>query len=128
MPLNIRYISQNRRFLNFIFFGGLNTAATYSAYLVLSNYFHYQFAYLIAYVSGIVLAYILNLRFVFKERSSFKKALGYPLVYAVQYLLGAGLMYLLLKVFSLPNALAPLIVTVVLIPVAYYMNKKVLSG
>ena len=119
---------QNHRLIKFIFFGALNTAVTYLIYIVLSWYVHYQVAYFIAYASGIALAYLLNIRFVFKEKSSVKKVLGYPLVYAIQYFLGAGLMYIFLTVFSLPNTLSPLIVTALLIPIAYYMNKKILVG
>jgi hypothetical protein len=51
--------------------------------------------------------------------------MGYPQIYAVQYLLGAGLMYFLLKVFAFQNALAPLVVTVLLVPVSYCLNKKI---
>lgn len=115
-----------KRFISFVFFGGLNTAVTYLLYLLLSYEMHYQLAYLIAYLTGIALAYVLNLRFVFKRQSSFRKILCYPLIYITQYLLGAGLMYLLLRMLSLPNALAPLLVIVLLLPISYYMNKKVL--
>ena len=116
----------SKRFINFVFFGGVNTAVTYLLYLLLSYVMHYQLAYLIAYASGIVFAYILNLLFVFNAQSSFKKILGYPLIYVVQYLLGAALMYLLLSIFGLPNAVAPLVVAVLLVPVSYYMNKMIL--
>lgn len=115
-----------KRFISFVFFGGLNTAVTYLLYLGLSQALHYQLAYLIAYFAGIVLAYLLNLRFVFNAQSSLKKMLRYPFIYVVQYLLGAGLMYLMLSVLNLPNALAPLCVTALLLPVSYLMNKKIL--
>lgn len=88
---------------------------------------HSQLAYLITYVAGIGLAYMMNLRFVFNAPSSFKKIVRYPLIYVIQYLLGAGLLYLMLNVFNLPNALAPLLVISLLLPVSYYMNKKVLG-
>jgi putative flippase GtrA len=116
----------DKRFISFVLFGGLNTAFTYLLYLLLSKEMHYQLAYLIAYVTGIAMAYILNLRFVFNARSSLRKIVCYPLIYVTQYLLGAGLMYLMLSVLSLPNALAPLLVIVLLLPISYYMNKKVL--
>lgn len=115
-----------RRFLTFAFFGGINTAATYLLYIGLSKLLHYQAAYFIAYASGIALAYVLNIRYVFKEKSSLGKIACYPLIYAVQYALGAGMMYLLLEVLMFSNAVAPLIVTGSLIPIAYFMNRMVL--
>ncbi|MES1981095.1 MAG: GtrA family protein [Pseudomonadota bacterium] len=117
----------DKRFVSFVLFGGLNTAVTYLLYLALSNSLHYQLAYLIAYGIGIVIAYVLNSRWVFNVASSARKILCYPLIYLVQYLFGAGLMYLFLKVFSLPNALAPLLVIILLLPISFYMNKRILS-
>jgi len=116
----------SKRFISFLFFGGLNTAITYLLYLLLSKVVHYQLAYLIAYITGIVLAYVLNLLFVFNEQSSLKKILSYPAIYIVQYLLGAALLYVLLHLLKLPNAVAPLLVAILLLPVSYVMNKKVL--
>lgn len=116
----------NKRFVIFLFCGGLNTIVTYLLYLLLSCMVHYQVAYLIAYITGIVLAYGLNLRFVFNAQSTLRKIISYPIIYGIQYLLGAGLMFLLLSVLRLPNVLAPLIVIVLLMPVSYCLNKKIL--
>ncbi len=118
----------NKRVISFVLCGGLNTGITYLLYLLLASMMHYQVAYLITYISGIALAYVLNLRFVFNAQSSLRKFACYPLIYVVQYLLGAGLMYLMLSVLNLPNTLAPLLVIVLLMPVSYYMNKKVLDS
>ena len=108
--------------------GGLNTVVTYLLYLLLASVMHYQVAYLIAYTSGIALAYMLNLHLVFNEQSSFRKAVCYPFIYLTQYLLGAGLLYLFVSVLGLSNALAPLLVIVMLLPASYFMNKKVLTN
>lgn len=126
MQLNNRDGILGERFMKFVFLGGLNTIATYLLYLVLSKLFHYQLAYVISYVTGIFLAYLLNLIFVFKAQSTIKKAMSYPFIYVMQYLLGAGLMYLLLSVFDFPNALAPVVVAALLLPISYFLNKKIL--
>lgn len=118
----------DKRILRFLISGGFNSGVTYLLYLALSNIMHYQWAYLIAYVTGIVLAYVMNLRFVFKAKTSLKKAMSYPIIYIIQYLLGAGLMYLILSVIGLPNVIAPLLVIILLLPVSYWMNKKVLAN
>lgn len=117
-----------KRFIVFVFFGGLNTAVTYVMYLLLSSIMHYQVAYFIAYASGILLAYVVNLLYVFKSHSSVKKIVKYPVIYVIQYFLGAIFMYFLLDVFLLPNVLAPLLVAVLLLPTSYYMNRKVLDN
>jgi len=119
--------NKKNKFLTFVFFGGLNTATTYLLYLLLSNFLHHQFAYLISYASGIALAYILNLLFVFDSKSTLRKVMRYPFIYLIQYILGASLLYILLTVFSLHNAIAPLLVALCLLPISYLMNKIVLT-
>lgn len=124
---NLHKLSRKRYFL-FLLCGGINTASTYILYLLLICMINYQLAYLIAYILGIAFAYILNLRLVFNAKPSLGKAVRYPLIYLIQYLLGAGLMYLLVSVITLPSTLAPLLVIILLLPISYYMNKKVLDN
>lgn len=117
-----------KRIFSFALCGGINTAATLLLYLGLIKLLNYQLAYLIAYAGGIALAYIMNLRIVFKEQSSMGKMMSYPLIYLVQYLLGAMLLYTLVDILALPKTWAPLLVIPLLMPVSYYLNKKILSG
>lgn len=114
-------------FFLFILSGGFNTAVTYGAYLVFLQLMSYQFSYALAYILGIALAYILNLRFVFNAKSSFGKVVRYPLIYLIQYILGAVLLYLFVSVLSLSSLLAPLFVIILLMPVTFLMNKKILD-
>ena len=118
----------DKRFIGFLLCGGLNTLVTYVLYVSLANVMHYQLAYVLAYAAGIALAYLLNVRLVFNARSSLGKMVRYPLIYVAQYLLGASLLYVFVSVLGLSNALAPLLVIALLVPVSYLMNKKVLTG
>lgn len=117
----------NIRFFYFILSGCFNTAVTYFLYLYLEGFFHYQVAYAISYIFGIFIAYILNLRLVFKSKSSWRKFVRYPFVYLIQYILSALFLYLLISVFRFSHQLSPLIVIVGLLPVSYLMNKKILK-
>jgi putative flippase GtrA len=118
-------ISENRFFV-FVIYGGLNTLASYLLYLLLLAILHHQIAYLIAYLFGIALAYFLNLRFVFKSQSTLKKAASYPLVYVIQYIMGAVLFYVLVNLLLVSKLLAPLLVVAMLLPVSYFLNKALL--
>lgn len=116
-----------QRWIRFLGGGVVNTGLTYLLYLGLMQLLPYQVAYLIAYVTGIVLAYWINARFVFRTPLSWRGLLAYPMVYAVQYVLAALLLELLVRVVQVPPALGPLVVTVVLLPLTYLMNKYVLK-
>ncbi|MDB6062787.1 MAG: GtrA family protein [Verrucomicrobiaceae bacterium] len=120
------FLITDKRFLNFVLFGGLNTLTTYALYLLLSCVMHYQLAYLIAYLVGIIIAYLLNLNLVFNSSSSLRKVLLYPFIYLIQYFLGAGLMYLMITIFYLSHTVAPLITIALLLPVSFFLNKRIL--
>lgn len=115
-----------QRWLRFLCGGAVNTLVTYLLYLGLIGVLAYQWAYLGAYVTGILLAYWLNARFVFKVPLSWKGLFAYPVVYLVQYVLAAALLEMLVRFAGIPPAYAPLLVTAVLLPLTYLMNKIVL--
>lgn len=113
-----------KRIFSFALCGGINTAVTLLLYFGLVRLLNYQLAYFIAYLCGIAMAYVMNLRIVFKGQSSIGKIVHYPLIYLAQYLLGAVLLYILIDVLALPNTWAPLLAILLLMPVSYYLNKK----
>ena len=112
----------------FLFFGAVNTALTYGIYLLLALFFAYPIAYTISYASGIFISYYLNSRFVFREKLRLSKALQYPLVYFVQYLLGLGLLYLFVEVAQLNKFVAPILIVLVTIPATYFLGRRVIKG
>lgn len=114
------------KFLGFILVGVINTAVTYGLYLLLLVWLHYQVAYAIAYVTGIVLSYLLNATFVFSVSLSWRSFFSFPLVYLVQYAICLMAMYVLVEGFHLNLKLAPLIITAATIPITYILSKWVL--
>ncbi|MDX9960834.1 MAG: GtrA family protein [Aliarcobacter sp.] len=115
------------KFIKFIGVGVINTIASYLAYILFALFLDYQIAYAIAFVFGIILSFVLNTKYVFEVQQTIKKFLLFPLVYLIQYLLGAGMMSLIVEIFEINKFIAPLIVTMCLIPVSYLMSKKILE-
>ena len=125
--MNINNKIIGNRFLFFIICGIINTGTTYLIYLLLLTSFHYQIAYLTSYIFGIILSYLLNLFLVFKEKSTIRKFFQYPFIYLAQYIIGTVLLYFFVKFMRFPEKIAPLTVSIVLIPATYMMNKIVLA-
>src|SRR5689334_7472798 len=109
-------------FLRFVAVGLINTAASYSVYLLLRNPLGVQSAYATAYAVGIATAYWLNSRFVFKTPTSAGGALSYPLVYLAQYLLGAGLLFAFTTWGHLDSRWAALVALVCSTPLSFVLN------
>lgn len=111
----------------FLVSGGFNTALTYGMYLGLLTILPYQVSYTIAYVSGIVLAYVLNRFFVFKSHQGLKSAVMMPLIYLVQYLLSLLILWVWVEKLWFDSRLAPLAAIVLTLPVTFVLSKFAFS-
>lgn len=118
----------SKRLMRFLLVGGLNTALTYVLYLLLLQWATYLVAYGIAYVTGIAISYWLNSLVVFKTAMNLSGLLKFPLVYLAQYMLGSGLLWLLVERFGVPHAVAMLPVIAVTVPATYVATRWVLTG
>ncbi len=114
------------RFLKFIGAGVINTIASYLLYVIVVLFLSYQVSYAISFVFGIILSFILNTKYVFEVKQTLKKFVLFPFVYLVQYLLGAFMMNYIIEIIEVNKFLAPLVVTVCLLPVSYLLSKKIL--
>ncbi len=113
-------------FARFLIVGATNTAFSYVLFVLLYAVMHYQVAYALAYCAGIVLSYFLNVHFVFRTQRSLASFLKFPLVYLVQYGLGALVLWLLVRT-GLDPRLAMAGVIVVTIPVTFLASRFVLK-
>lgn len=113
--------------LRFLAGGMLNTGATLALYWVLMRFMHYQLAYLVSYCAGIVLSYLLNTRFVFRARHSWRKFVLFPLVYLITYVIGALVLRLAVDYLHVPAGLGPLLSIGVTLPVSFVLTKILLQ-
>ena len=81
----------------FLLAGAFNTIATYALYLLMLQWLNYNVAYTIVVIVGIALSYALNVAFVFRVRPQAHTALAFPLIYAVQYVIGLAALNLAVK-------------------------------
>ncbi len=104
----------------------INTGFSYLLYLALNLVLPYRYAYLLAYMAGVVFAYWFNARFVFAVPLSWRGLFSYPLVYVVQYLVSALVLEGLIDRLGVNEQQAPLWVAAVMFPVTFMMSKLVL--
>lgn len=120
--------STNNEFIRFIFVGSVNTVATYLIYALLLRLVPYLVSYSVSYALGICFSYYLNSRFVFNTELAVGKALRYPLVYVIQYVFGALLLYLLVEVLAINKLLAPGLILLFTVPVTYFLSRLIIKG
>ncbi len=115
------------RWGRFLVGGAINTGFSYVLYLLLALALPYQLAYLLAYAAGVVFSYWFNAVVVFRVPLSWKGFLAFPVVYAVQYIISAMLLGLLVELLHVPHKLAPLAVAACMVPLSYLISKVVLA-
>ena len=114
--------------LRFLLAGGLNTAVTYLMYLGLLQVTSYQISYAIAFASGIAISYVLGRVFVFKVHQGYRSALMLPIVYLIQYLTGAAMVWVWIDLLQQHPMLAPAISIAVTLPLTYFLSKFAFVG
>ncbi|MCI3205734.1 MULTISPECIES: GtrA family protein [Pandoraea] len=118
----------SREFARFLLVGATNTGFGYVIYAVCLTFVGYRLAYTVSFVLSVIFSYWLNSHFVFKVKMSVAGLLKFPLVYVVQYLVGIGLMYVLVGKLQLSPYLAPIAVVVLTIPITFLMSRILIRG
>lgn len=108
--------------------GALNTGSTFVLYWLLLLVVEYRIAYAISFVSGILLSYVINTKFVFRTEYSLRKVVLFPLVYLVTYFAGAVVLDVAVSRFGVDARIAPFISICATLPLTYLLSKLVLAG
>lgn len=112
--------------LRFLVAGSSTTLATYILYWLLLLLMAPRIAYAIAYASGIVLSYTINSLWVFRRSWNHVGLVSYALGYGVQALLSYGIFLALLAWTPVPAWLAPVLVTLLLLPLTFLMSRELI--
>lgn len=103
--------------------GGLNTCLTYGIYLLSLQFTEYRTAFSISFIVGIFFSYILNAKFVFKVRFTFKDLAGYHLIYLAHYFAGFLLLQFQVDYLNVDPRIAPLINVLIMTPLSFLASK-----
>ena len=123
----MKFIKQadKKQMVGFAMTGILSTLIMFGLYVMLYQLINYQYAYLMAYTISVIALYFMNM-FVFKGTMSLHTFLEFPLIYLLQYVLGAASLEFMVRLgFSVTYA--PLLVVIVLLPVTFLLNRIVFS-
>lgn len=108
----------------FLAAGVSTTAVSYALYLGLIYLsVPYLAAYPISFIVGIVWSYVVNSAFVFRHKPTLRGLLAFPLVYALQLLVGLLVVYLAVATLGLPEWIAPLIAIAATLPMTYLLSR-----
>ncbi|NII56426.1 GtrA family protein [Luteibacter sp. SG786] len=115
-------------FVRFVVVRGLCAVLSYACFLLLLRIFTYQNAYAGSYVFGVALAYVVNARFVFRQRFTWRSALAYPFVYLVQFFASLVLLRIFVDGAGWPAWLAYVVSVGGTIPFVFLLSRWILRS
>ncbi|WP_455498650.1 GtrA family protein [Coprobacter sp.] len=121
------HFGKYKEFIRFSIVGILATMIHYGIYLFLYKIIVTEVAYTIAYFISFLLNFYLSNVFTFKTKPSFRKGVGFGLSHGVNYLLHISLLTLFLYI-GIPEAIAPIPVFLIVIPVNFLLVRFVLKS
>jgi putative flippase GtrA len=112
----------------FLVAGAINTGSTYLLYLLLLRVLPYGASYSIAFLAGIVIAYVLNRLYVFKAHRGVASVVALPFVYLIQYGVGMLVLWVWVAWAGWDERLAPLAAILLTLPITYGLSRLSFGG
>lgn len=122
---NLWQLFEKFSFTRFLLSGALNTFITWLMYLALVNFVSYKISYSLAYVFGVILAFILNRFFVFKKHRGVFSFFMFPFIYIFQYLFGLLIVWGWIDILHMNVIYAPIISVIITLPTTFILTRFV---
>src|SRR3990167_1683 len=116
-----------KQVLGFAVTGTVSTLIMLGLYVGLNKIMNYQSAYLVAYCISVISLYFMNALWVFNQPISWQSFIKFPLIYLLQYLVGAVSLEFIVRL-GVSVTFAPVFVVIILLPVTFILNRVVLMA
>ena len=108
--------------------GGANTLLSYAVYWLLLPWIPYLWAYTASYAVAILSGFAINTWFVFRVSWSWKRLLAFPAIHLVNYLAALAIVWVTVQLLGVPEVVAPVIATVVILPLNFVLTRRLIAG
>jgi putative flippase GtrA len=113
---------------SYIIIGVGNVIFTYVVYLLVNLFAPYTVAYTVSFCSGILFSAYLNSRFSFTTRLTVGRFAAFTLVCLINYFICVAILKLLVETLGLHEAVAPILVVAVVVPISFVGTRLALVG
>jgi putative flippase GtrA len=114
--------------VRFLAVGAANTLLTWLFFALLVTWLPHQIALILAYLLGIVVAWLGNSRWVFRSRPGWLQAGVYPLIYLTTWLINAGLLEWMIVVHDIGPRSGQAMALVIVVPISFILNAALLDS
>ena len=117
-----------RQVRRFVFVGGANTGLTYLLYLLLNLFLIYEIAFTISFAAGVLFSAFFNARYSFSTGLGLRALLRFSALCLINYYLGLQILIFCVEELHIRQALAPLIVVAIMLPLTFFGSRATLTG
>lgn len=123
-----RTLARLRPVLAFCLVGLVNTLVSYLVYLAGRLVLPYMVAFVLGWVVGVVVSFLLNCWFTYRVKPTLRGFVLFPLSSLPNIVLSSAGVLLMVEVLGWDQRIAPLVATVLAIPVSYLIARTILVG
>lgn len=114
--------------VKFSMVGVVNTVVSYVVYLLLQFVLPYMVAFVIGWCVGVIVSFLLNCRFTYRVRPTWRGLALFPLSSVPNIVLSSGGVLLMVEIWHWDQRIAPLVATLLAVPVSYLIARTILVG
>lgn len=112
--------------VKFSLVGVVNTVVSYVVYLLLQLVLPYMVAFVIGWCVGVIVSFLLNCRFTYRVRPTWRGLALFPLSSLPNIVLSSGGVLLMVEIWHWDQRIAPLVATLLAVPVSYLIARTIL--
>lgn len=113
----------SREFILFVIIGVINTFNGTLFSYIYSNFFNENIAFVIGYISGLVISYILNSFITFRESLKFSKFIRFAVSYIPNFIIQNIVVIIVFNMMHFNKLIAYILAAIVGVPVTFILMK-----
>ena len=119
----IKNLFLKKDFILFVAIGGINTLTSIVVSYLISGWFNPNVSYVIGYVVGLLVSYLLNSRFTFCEKLGWDKLVKYAVATIPNFLIQNGVVILCYNILGWHKLIAYVLAAAIGVPVTFLLQK-----
>ena len=113
----------SKQFIIFVVIGIINTFNGTIFSVIYSKFMNSNIAFVFGYISGLIISYILNSYFTFKENMNINKFIKFTISCMPNFIIQYIVVYIVFNIMGLPNVIAYGLAAIIGVPVTFILMK-----
>lgn len=112
-----------KEFILFLIIGVINTFNGTVFSYVYSNFFNENIAFIVGYISGLIISYILNSFITFKETLNFRKFIKFAISYIPNFIIQNIVVLIVFNMMGFNKLIAYILAAIIGVPITFILMK-----